>query len=88
MLRDGPYTWPLKQRIAGGWGHLSNRQSAEAVRTAAGQRLKRVVATHLSRANNTPALALAALASALELAESGAEYGAANQVDGYETFDA
>ena len=88
LLRDGPYTWPLKQRISGGWGHLSNRQSAEAVRTTAGQRLKRVVATHLSRANNTPALALAGLASALELAESGAEYGAADQCDGYETFDA
>jgi phosphoribosyl 1,2-cyclic phosphodiesterase len=88
MLRDGPYTWPLKQRIAGGWGHLSNRQSGEAVCTTAGERLKRVVATHLSRANNTPALALAALAWALELAESGAEYGAADQFDGYETFDA
>jgi len=88
MLRDGPYTWPLKQRIAGGWGHLSNRQSAEAVRATAGELLKRVVATHLSRANNTPALALAALASALELAESGAECGAADQCDGYETFDA
>ena len=46
------------------------------------------MATHLSRANNTPALALAALASALELAESGAAYGAAEQDDGYETFDA
>src|SRR6185503_1175810 len=71
MLRDGPYTWPLKQRIAGAWGHLSNRQSAEAVSRTAGDRLKRVVATHLSRSNNTPALALAALGSALEVAESG-----------------
>jgi hypothetical protein len=50
--------------------------------------LKRVVATHLSRANNTPALALAAVASALELAESPAAYGAADQFDGLETFDA
>jgi len=88
MLRDGPHPWPLQQRISGGWGHLSNRQSAEAVRATAGERLKRVVATHLSMANNTPALALAALASSLELAESGAEYGAADQCDGYETFDA
>jgi len=88
MLRDGPYTWPLKQRISGGWGHLSNRQSADAVRTTTGTRLKRVVATHVSRANNTPALALTALASALELAESPATYGAADQFDGFETFDA
>lgn len=88
MLRDGPYVWPLKVRIAGGLGHLSNRQSAEAVRTTAGPRLKRVVATHLSRANNTPALALASLASALGLAETPAAYGAADQFDGFETFDA
>ena len=88
MLRDGPYVWPLKQRIAGGFGHLSNRQSAEAVRATSGERLKRVIATHLSRSNNTPALALASLGTALELAECGATYGAADQFDGYETFDA
>ena len=88
MLRDGPYVWALKQRISGGFGHLSNRQSGNAVRAAAGERLKRVVATHLSRTNNTPALALSALASALELAESPAAYGAADQFDGFETFDA
>jgi phosphoribosyl 1,2-cyclic phosphodiesterase len=88
MLRDGPYTWPLKQRISGGWGHLSNRQSADAVRRAAGPRLKRVVATHLSRANNVPPLALAALAEALERAGCPAAAGTADQVLGFETFDA
>ena len=88
MLRDGPYTWPLKQRISGGWGHLSNRQSAEAVRRAAGQNLRRVVATHLSRTNNVPPLVLAALAEALERAECPAVSGAADQVFGFETFDA
>jgi phosphoribosyl 1,2-cyclic phosphodiesterase len=88
MLRDGPYVWALKRRITGGFGHLSNRQSADAVAVTAGERLKRVVATHLSRANNTPALALASLASALELAESRAAYCAADQFDGFETFDA
>ena len=31
MLRDGPYTWPLKKRISGGLGHLSNAQSADAI---------------------------------------------------------
>jgi len=88
MLRDGPYTWPLKQRISGGWGHLSNRQSAEAVRRAAGQRLRRVVATHLSRTNNVPPLALAALAQALERAGSPAVAGVADQIQGFEPFDA
>lgn len=88
MLRDGPYTWPLKQRISGGWGHLSNRQSAEAVRRAAGRRLQRVVATHLSRTNNVPPLALAALCEALDRAECPAIAGVADQILGFETFDA
>ena len=88
MLRDGPYTWPLKRRISGGFGHLSNSQSANALAKTAGPRLKRVVATHLSLANNTPALALTAVASALELAESPATYEAARQADGLEDFDA
>jgi phosphoribosyl 1,2-cyclic phosphodiesterase len=88
MLRDGPYTWPLKQRISGGWGHLSNRQSASAVGRAAGPRLKRVVATHLSRTNNLPPLALAALAEALERASCSAAPAVADQILGFQTFDA
>jgi len=88
MLRDGPYTWPLKQRISGGWGHLSNRQSAEAIRRSSWPGLKRVVATHLSRTNNIPPLAMAALAEALARADSPAAAGLADQVTGFETFDA
>src|SRR4029453_19632489 len=62
MLRDGPYTWPLKKRISGGLGHLSNAQSAGAMFRAAGPRLRRIVATHLSRTNNTPEIVPAVLA--------------------------
>jgi phosphoribosyl 1,2-cyclic phosphodiesterase len=88
MLRDGPYTWPLKRRISGGWGHLSNRQSAEVVRRAAGPRLRRVIATHLSRTNNTPPLALAALAEALERSGWNVPFEAAEPIAGSEAFDA
>lgn len=88
MLRDGPYTWFLKKRISGGWGHLSNRQSAGAIAAAAGPALKRVVATHLSRANNAPSLALAALAEALSRAECGAASDVADQILGYDPFEA
>lgn len=88
MLRDGPYSYFLKKRISGGWGHLSNRQSAEAIRLAAGERLRRVVATHLSRTNNTPALVLAALAETMDRAGCGASIDVADQFRGYETFDA
>ena len=88
MLRDGPYTWPLKKRISGGWGHLSNRQSAEVVRRAVGPKLRRVVATHLSRTNNTPPLALATLADALERAGWAVPFEAADQIAGFEAFEA
>lgn len=88
MLRDGPYTWFLKKRISGGWGHLSNRQSAEAVRLSASTRFRRVVATHLSRTNNTPPLALAALADALTRADCDCRIDAAEQIAGFEAFDA
>jgi phosphoribosyl 1,2-cyclic phosphodiesterase len=88
MLRDGPYVWPLKKRISGGWGHLSNRQSAEAVRRAAGPRLRRILATHLSRTNNTPALVLATLSEALERSGWAVPFDVADQVAGFEPFDA
>jgi phosphoribosyl 1,2-cyclic phosphodiesterase len=87
MLRDGPYTWPLKKRISGGWGHLSNRQSAEVLRRSAGPRLRRVIATHLSRTNNTPPLALAALSEALERSGWPVPFETADQIKGYEAFE-
>ena len=88
MLRDGPYVWALKQRISGGWGHLSNRQSAEVVRRAAGPELCRVIATHLSRTNNTPPLALAALGEALEQSGWAVPFEAADPIAGVPAFDA
>jgi phosphoribosyl 1,2-cyclic phosphodiesterase len=88
MLRDGPYTWPLKKRISGGWGHLSNRQSAEVIERAVGPKLRRVVATHLSRTNNTPELVAAEVAQAF--ARSGWEvpFEVAEQIQGLEAFEA
>lgn len=56
MLRLGPYPWTLKQRIAGRSGHLSNHQARKAVEAAAHEQLEAVVAMHLSRENNTPAM--------------------------------
>jgi phosphoribosyl 1,2-cyclic phosphodiesterase len=56
MLRNGPYPWPLKQRIQGGKGHLGNHQSGEAVDTLRSSVLKAVVGLHLSAENNTPTM--------------------------------
>jgi phosphoribosyl 1,2-cyclic phosphodiesterase len=56
MLRNGPYPWPLKQRIGSSTGHLSNARSGEAVRALHSSALKAVVGLHLSAENNHPGL--------------------------------
>jgi phosphoribosyl 1,2-cyclic phosphodiesterase len=66
MLRDGPYPWHLKQRIAGRFGHLSNTDAAEGMRELISDRLQWVVLYHLSETNNMPALAVEAVTAALE----------------------
>jgi len=70
MLRSGPYPWWLKQRIASAHGHLSNRAAAEGMPELLSDRLRWIVLYHLSRTNNLPALALAAVQE--ELAARGA----------------
>jgi phosphoribosyl 1,2-cyclic phosphodiesterase len=56
MLRNGPYPWPLKQRIASRTGHLANHQALEAVERLRSPDLKAVIGLHLSAENNTPGL--------------------------------
>lgn len=56
MLRSGPYPWPLKRRIGGDMGHLSNAQSADALRRLLAGKLRQVVIGHISQTNNDRAL--------------------------------
>lgn len=65
MLAGSAYPAFLKRRIAGQLGHLSNEAAAALLVEVASSRLQHVVAAHLSRENNTPALASVALAEAL-----------------------
>lgn len=65
MLRDGPYPWPLKQRIRGNHGHLSNRDSADLLETLCWEGLETVFLAHLSETNNHPGLARATAEQAL-----------------------
>lgn len=65
MLRNGPYPWSLKQRVAGRHGHLSNDAAAQGLAELVCDRLRWVVLYHLSRTNNLPALAAAAVGEAL-----------------------
>jgi phosphoribosyl 1,2-cyclic phosphodiesterase len=81
MLVAGPYPKWLKERIGGRLGHLANFASAEIVQAMDCGNLKHVIAAHLSKQNNTPELARAALAGALGCA---AEWiGVATQEDGF-----
>ncbi len=65
MLMTGPYPVSLKQRVAGRFGHLSNRDAASLLANLDRSKLKHVVAAHLSKQNNTPELAVAGLAAVL-----------------------
>ena len=58
MLDKGPYPAFLKKRIRGPEGHLSNRESAELLRSASQGNLKWACLAHLSEQNNKPSLAI------------------------------
>lgn len=58
MLWNGDYPEPLKQRIAGAGGHLSNEDAAALTQHGIGARLKWLALAHLSEHNNSPQLAL------------------------------
>jgi phosphoribosyl 1,2-cyclic phosphodiesterase len=81
MLEHGTYPYPLKQRIAGRFGHLDNEASAEILTHIDTSRLVHIIAAHLSRQNNTPELARAALAGALGCATDW--IGIADQAEGF-----
>lgn len=57
MLKIGSYPWPLKKRISGGMGHLSNDMAGKLVSHLAGKGTSRFLLGHLSRENNFPELA-------------------------------
>ena len=64
MLMTGPYPDALKRRVGGRFGHLSNADAGRLVALLDRSRLRHLIAAHLSQQNNTPALAVEALALA------------------------
>ena len=65
MLRMGPYPWPLKQRIAGKQGHLSNDAAGEVIAYMAERGTRKFLLGHLSKENNFPELAYQTVRSVL-----------------------
>jgi phosphoribosyl 1,2-cyclic phosphodiesterase len=52
MLAEGPYPYPLKKRVAGEQGHLSNQQAAGLLSCLELAQLEQVVIAHISEQNN------------------------------------
>ena len=70
MLIEGPYPWPLKQRIQSRNGHLSNQASRDLLGEIKHSGLCHVILAHLSETNNTPEKALSAVEQALASQDS------------------
>lgn len=66
MLAASSYPPFLKERIGGKYGHLSNESTGAILAELDRSRLHTVIGAHLSRQNNTPHLAMAALANAVD----------------------
>lgn len=72
MLQVGPYPYPLKQRILGNKGHLSNVSSGQLLTRILNGHMKAIFLGHLSGKNNFPELAFQTVK--LELASSDCGY--------------
>jgi phosphoribosyl 1,2-cyclic phosphodiesterase len=58
MLKNGPYPWPVKQRIKSRIGHLSNEQSVDVLSRVFSENLQEVVLAHMSETNNSAEIVL------------------------------
>lgn len=56
MLETGGYPLPLKNRIRGGWGHISNRQALQLFMQHRPAFMTHLFLGHLSKNNNRPEL--------------------------------
>ena len=69
MLINGPYPWPVKQRVKSRIGHLSNEESKALLNELQHDGLKHVMLAHLSETNNTPQKAFNEVGQALTRCE-------------------
>ena len=68
MLQNGPYPYFLKRRVLSDMGHLSNAACADFLPGLLRTGAARFFLAHLSRENNTPALAYACAKAAFDAA--------------------
>lgn len=70
MLEMGPYPYPLKQRILGDRGHLSNENCGRLLGEVLHDKFKAVVLGHLSKENNYPQLAYETVRVEVDMGEN------------------
>ncbi len=68
MLEVGSYPYPLKQRIRGRLGHLSNDDAGKGAELLVKMGTENIILGHLSEENNYPALAFETVKAALSRA--------------------
>jgi phosphoribosyl 1,2-cyclic phosphodiesterase len=66
MVREGPYPWPVKQRVLSRHGHLSNEAGAGLLPRTVGQETRAVFLAHISQTNNDHDLALTTARQAVD----------------------
>ncbi|KRM12620.1 MBL fold metallo-hydrolase [Paucilactobacillus suebicus] len=74
MLRMGPYAWPLKQRILGDEGHLSNEDGANTMMSVIGNQTKQIFLGHRSQENNMRSLAHLTVTTMMEQHDFGVDH--------------
>lgn len=65
MVIIGPYPWPLKRRVLGEYGHMSNEAAGRLIAEVIRKGTEIVLLGHLSRENNFPELAYKTVESIL-----------------------
>ncbi|MBS6398221.1 MAG: MBL fold metallo-hydrolase [Clostridiales bacterium] len=76
MLQVGPYPYPLKQRILGDRGHLSNESAGQLLCRILHDHMKKIYLGHLSKENNYAELAYETVK--LEIQLNPVQYGPAD----------
>lgn len=87
MLKDGPYPWYLKQRIAGRLGHLSNEHFFEMMEDLLCEDVQHVIIAHMSQTNNDPRLVTLQMKRTLRRLGLKTPFGIAQQDTPYQTIN-
>ena len=73
MLKCGTYPYPLKRRILGEYGHLSNETASKVALHLVQNGTEHIILGHLSKENNRPEIAM--LETYNLLSQSGVDVG-------------